>query len=80
MGLVETKRRLVLIVEDEFLLRMAAVDMIVATGFEAVDAGEADEAFQIPESPRHIPQGFRCPIAHLRPGRSDHPEMTKARQ
>jgi|GEM_PF-3592172 len=30
MGLVETKRPVVLIAEDEFLLRMAAVDMIVA--------------------------------------------------
>jgi hypothetical protein len=54
MGLVETKRRLVLIVEDEFLLRMDVIDMIVATGFEAVDAGEADEAIEIPESPRDI--------------------------
>ena len=74
MGLVETKRPVVLIAEGEFLLRMAAVDMIVAAGFAALDAGEADEAIEIPESPRDILQGFRCPIAHLRPGRSDHPE------
>ena len=51
MGLVETKRPVVLIAEDEFLLRMAAVDMIVAAGFAALDAGEADEAIEILESP-----------------------------
>jgi len=32
MGLVESKRPVVLIVEDEFLLRMDAVDMIAAPG------------------------------------------------
>jgi len=71
---------LVLIVEDEFLLRVDALDMIVAAGFEAVDAGAADEAINsgIPSGhPARLP---RCAIAHLRPGRSDHPEMTKATQ
>ena len=48
MGLVETKRPVVLIAEGEFLLRMAAVDMIVAAGFAALDPGEADEAIEIP--------------------------------
>ena len=38
MGLVKSKGPVVLIVEDEFLLRMDAVDMIAAAGFEAVEA------------------------------------------
>src|ERR1700737_1382723 len=54
MGLVETKRPVVLIVEDELLLRMDAIDMIVAAGFEVVEAGDADEAIDILESRRDI--------------------------
>src|SRR5258708_8345733 len=54
MGLVETKRPVVLIVEDEFLLRMNAVDMIEAAGFEVVEAANADEAIEILESRRDI--------------------------
>jgi CheY-like chemotaxis protein len=50
MGLVESKRPVVLIVEDEFLLRMDAVDMIEAAGFDVVDAANADEAIAILES------------------------------
>jgi CheY-like chemotaxis protein len=44
----------VLIVEDEFLLRMNAVDMIKAAGFEAVEAANADEAIAILETRRDI--------------------------
>jgi CheY-like chemotaxis protein len=40
----------VLIVEDELLLRMDAVDMIAAAGFEALEAGNADEAIEILEA------------------------------
>jgi two-component system, response regulator PdtaR len=40
----------VLIVEDEFLLRMNAVEMIEEAGFEVVEAGNADEAIAILES------------------------------
>jgi len=40
---------MVLIVEDEFLLRMDAVDMIEAAGFGVVEAGNADEAIEILE-------------------------------
>jgi len=40
----------VLIVEDEFLLRMHAVDMIEGAGFEAVEAANADEAIEILEN------------------------------
>ena len=45
----ETKRHVVLIVEDEFLIRMDAVDMIRAAGFEVVEAADADEAILILE-------------------------------
>jgi CheY-like chemotaxis protein len=50
MGLSVSKRPVVLIVEDEFLLRMNAVDMIAAAGFEAIEAANADEAIEILES------------------------------
>ena len=54
MGLSEFKRPVVLIVEDEFLLRMNAVDMIAAAGFEALEAANADEAIEILEKRRDI--------------------------
>jgi CheY-like chemotaxis protein len=54
MGLVECKRPVVLIVEDELLLRMNAVDMIEAAGFEVVEAANADEAIEILEARRDI--------------------------
>jgi CheY-like chemotaxis protein len=54
MGLVEPRRPVVLIVEDEFLLRMDAVDMIAAAGFEVVEAANADQAIDILESRRDI--------------------------
>src|ERR1700716_3003153 len=54
MGLSASKRAVVLIVEDEFLLRMDAVDMIAAAGFEVVEAANADEAIEILESRRDI--------------------------
>ena len=47
MGLVESKRPVVLIVEDELLLRMNALDVIEAAGFEVVEAANADEAIEI---------------------------------
>ena len=50
MGLVESGRPVVLIVEDEFLLRMDAVDMIEAAGFEAVEAANAEQAIEILEA------------------------------
>ena len=54
MGLSQSKRPVVLIVEDEFLLRMNAVEMIEAAGFEAIEAANADEAIEILESRRDI--------------------------
>jgi CheY-like chemotaxis protein len=50
MGLAVSKRPVVLIVEDEFLLRMNAVDMIAAAGFEVVEAENADQAIEILEA------------------------------
>ena len=41
MGQSASNRPVVLIVEDELLLRMDAVDMIAAAGFEVVEAGDA---------------------------------------
>ena len=43
----ERERPLVLIVEDEFLIRMDAVDMLRTAGFEVVEAESADEAIVI---------------------------------
>jgi CheY-like chemotaxis protein len=40
---------LVLIVEDEQMLRMDAAEMIVAAGFEVIEAADADEALRILE-------------------------------
>jgi CheY-like chemotaxis protein len=54
MGLVESKGPVVLIVEDEFLLRMDAADIIAAAGFEVVEAENADQAIEIPEARRDI--------------------------
>jgi DNA-binding response OmpR family regulator len=42
MMLITAKRPVVLIVEDEFLLRMNAVEMIKEAGFEVVEASNAD--------------------------------------
>lgn len=43
-------RKVVLVVEDEPLLRLAAVDMVEEAGFEAVEAADAVEAIGILES------------------------------
>jgi CheY-like chemotaxis protein len=50
----ETKRPVVLIVEDEFLIRMDAVDMVRAAGFDVVEAKNADEAIPILETRNDI--------------------------
>src|SRR5216683_421834 len=65
MGLVESKRPVVLIVEDELLLRMNAVDMIKVAGFDIVDAANADEAIEILEARRDIRGFYRYPDARL---------------
>ena len=44
------KRLLVLLVEDEILLRMNAIEIIEEGGFDVVEAANADEAIAILES------------------------------
>ncbi len=50
MGYSASNRPVVLIVEDELLLRMDAADAIRAGGFEVVEAGNADDAIEILEA------------------------------
>jgi two-component system, response regulator PdtaR len=45
----DKERPVILIVEDEFLIRTDAVDMIEAAGFKVVEAESADEAIGILE-------------------------------
>ena len=45
-----TRRRVVLIVEDEPLLRMAGSDMIESAGFVVVEAANATQAVRILEA------------------------------
>src|SRR4051812_40338868 len=54
MGLFDARRPVVLIVEDEFLLRMNAVDMVRAAGYEALEAANADDAIELLENRRDI--------------------------
>jgi two-component system, response regulator PdtaR len=44
------RKTVVLVVEDNPLIRMCAVDLVVAAGFEALEAGDADEAIRILEA------------------------------
>src|ERR1700679_264493 len=50
MEISTNKRHVVLIVEDEFLLRMNAAEMISEAGFDVVEAANADEAIAILEA------------------------------
>ncbi|GAC1422937.1 MAG: response regulator [Burkholderiaceae bacterium] len=47
-------KAVVLVVEDDFLLRLGAVEMVRAAGFEAAEAGDADEAIAILEARPNI--------------------------
>src|SRR5580693_8861761 len=49
LGLTERSTK-VLVVEDEVILRMCAVDMVEDAGFIAVEAANADEALSILEA------------------------------
>jgi len=51
---VHDRRQVVLVVEDEFLVRLIAMDMIQSAGFEAITAPDADEAIRILESRNDI--------------------------
>ena len=48
-GALGKGRPVVLVVEDEFLIREYAVEMINEAGFEAIEAANADEAIEILE-------------------------------
>jgi two-component system, response regulator PdtaR len=50
MGTASSKPTVALIVEDEFLVRMLAVDIFTDAGFEAIEAANADEALLILDS------------------------------
>jgi CheY-like chemotaxis protein len=54
MGHANAKRPVVLIVEDDFLLRIDAVDIVLSAGFDVVEAGNADEAIAILEARPNI--------------------------
>ena len=46
--------RVVLVVEDDLLLRMLAVDVVEDAGYGAIEAADADEAFAILEERSNI--------------------------
>jgi CheY-like chemotaxis protein len=50
MECATTKRPVVLVVEDDFLIRMHAAEMIEEAGFEVVEASNADEAVAMLEA------------------------------
>jgi CheY-like chemotaxis protein len=54
MGQSASRRPVVLLVEDEWLLRMDAVEMIRSAGFDVVEAENADDAIEILEVRRDI--------------------------
>ena len=54
MGHSVSRRPVVLLVEDEQLLRMDAVEMISSAGFDVVEAANADDAIEILEVRRDI--------------------------
>ena len=48
------KRIIVLIVEDESLIRMSAVEMVEDAGYTAIEAANADEAIAVLETRKDI--------------------------
>jgi CheY-like chemotaxis protein len=46
---VNERRPVILIMEDESLVRMDAADMVRAAGFDVIEASDADEAIVILE-------------------------------
>jgi CheY-like chemotaxis protein len=51
---VPGRKLVVLVVEDENLIRLSALDMVEEAGFEAIAASDADEAIRILESRNDI--------------------------
>jgi CheY-like chemotaxis protein len=47
MKKIAVTRPVVLVVEDDFLIRITAVEMIEAAGFDVVEAANADDAMEI---------------------------------
>ena len=65
IGTLATKRPVVLIVEDEILVRMNAAEMIGNACFDVVEARNADEAIEILEaSPKFTSYLLisKCPV------------------
>ena len=54
MGAFEESKGVVLIVEDEPLLRMVAADIVQDAGFETIEAAHADSAIAILEARKDI--------------------------
>jgi two-component system, response regulator PdtaR len=50
MTLSTNRRPVVLVVEDEYLIRSNAAEMIAESGYDVVEAGNADEAIAILEA------------------------------
>ena len=48
--MIASKQQVILIVEDEYLIRINAAEMISEAGFVVVEAGSADEAIEILEA------------------------------
>jgi AmiR/NasT family two-component response regulator len=72
------QRPVVLIVEDEFLIRMDAIDMIGAGGFEVVEAKNADEAIEILERRLDITVVFTDVTCRVRWMASNWPPLSGA--
>lgn len=47
---MKARKALVLVVEDNPLIRMGAIDLVMAAGYEALEAEDAEEAIRILES------------------------------
>jgi CheY-like chemotaxis protein len=50
MNSAGVRRPVILVVEDDFLIRMNAAEMIADAGFDVIEAGNADEAIVILEA------------------------------
>lgn len=47
---MKNSRPVVLVVEDSPMIRMGAIDLVLSAGYEALEAGDADEAIRVLES------------------------------
>lgn len=52
--MAHASKPIVLVVEDSAILRLMAVDIVEQAGFDAIEAGDADEAVRILESRNDI--------------------------